>query len=369
MTVLKGNAGEWSELYAMFQLLIQGELTQEYSHLNEDRSDLKVLAVKRSLDDGDVLLKRVKGGIEVSNKNGRQIVAKETLENAAASILDSLNTDGKEARAFPIPGVEDFIRALGFNSVKAKSSQKSDLFVQLEDLKSESNPWLGFSVKSAISQPATLLNPSGLTRFEFRIGRYAGEFSKEELKRLAECESVSDRITGIRTLGGRFEFIGITGATFSNNLRTIDSRMPELVAELVLDKFVSKESDLKILSRRLSERNPFGFSRVDLHNYYEYKIKKLLSESALGMIAKSPWSGKHSATGGFLVVNSDGSISGYHFFNQNEFENYLLENTMLDLPSTGKRHPYGSISVVDGELTILLILQIRFKKIKKPAAK
>ena len=94
-------------------------------------------------------------------------------------------------------------------------------------------------------------------------------------------------------------------------------------------------------------------------------MKKLLLASALGMTPAKEWNGRFDANGGYLVVRKDGEIVCYHFYNQNDVEDYLYNNTRLDRASRD-RYNYGVIYKKEEEgkynFLINLNLQIRFKK-------
>ena len=89
-------------------------------------------------------------------------------------------------------------------------------------------------------------------------------------------------------------------------------------------------------------------------------MKRFLIIVALGMTGNTPWNGIYAANGGFLVVKEDGDIVCYHFYDRNQLENYLLNNTAFETPSTS-RH---KISMVyrdnDGKVYLKLNPQIRF---------
>ena len=107
-------------------------------------------------------------------------------------------------------------------------------------------------------------------------------------------------------------------------------------------------------------KNPLRYN-LTAHPCYEYKIKKLLAESALGMVPSKPWTGKADATGGYIVVREDGEVLCYHLYNRNEFENYLVNSTKFETPST-KRYDLGKIYKKNNEYFVKLNLQIRFIK-------
>lgn len=79
------------------------------------------------------------------------------------------------------------------------------------------------------------------------------------------------------------------------------------------------------------------------------------------MTVSSPWDGSFNANGGYIVVKEDGDVICYHFFDRNDLEEYLFNNTKFDTPST-TRHEFGNVYKENNNYFIKLNLQIRFIK-------
>jgi len=148
---------------------------------------------------------------------------------------------------------------------------------------------------------------------------------------------------------------------FRNNLALIDSALPEIVAEIVYLFFTSAYSKTVDLVSKISEANPLDFNLDTNHPFYSYKIKRFLTDIALGMMPSKVWTGELDATGGYLVVKDDGEILCYHIYNRNKFEDYLLNNTKLETASSS-RHGFGTVYTKDNHHFFKLNLQIRFLK-------
>ena len=170
-----------------------------------------------------------------------------------------------------------------------------------------------------------------------------------------------DRISTIQTKGGSFRFVKTERQIFSNNLVLIDSLLPHILSQIVFDFYSSEYSHLTDLVNQTSKKNPLEFDIENEHKFYEYKIKRFLTDVALGMMPSKVWSGKYDATGGYLIVKENGDVLCYHIYNRNEFEDYLLNNTKLDTASSS-RHGFGEIYQEDNQLYFNLNLQIRFTK-------
>lgn len=213
---------------------------------------------------------------------------------------------------------------------------------------------------SASGKSSIFLIGNQTTNFTYRINP---SFSKQQIDSVNQIETKSkirDRIKKIKELGGDISLEKVDRAVFQNNLILIDSKMPEIISEILLNYYSSGTSDLEDLTKSTEKNNPLKFDRSSKHLFYTYKIKRFLVDVALGMMPSRIWSGEYDATGGYLVVKEDGDVLCYHIYNKNEFENYLLANTKFETASSS-RHKFGKVYQKDGKTFIKLNLQIRFK--------
>lgn len=265
----------------------------------------------------------------------------------------------KHAGTFSIPLAQTLMEHLQCTKIKAGSARKADLFLKIYDSITPETPDLGFSVKSALSSPSTLLNASGATNFVFRVegtGRNILDVNSIETK-----NKMRDRMSQIKNLGGRLVYEGMESQIFEKNLRKIDTAFPQMIAEALKVFFEGKGSSLTSISQAVDSdgclANLFEISQND----YEYKIKLFLVAIALGMTPAKQWDGRTLAHGGYIIVKEDGDVLCYHLYNRDQFEDYLFLNTKFDTPSTS-RHKFGLVYEEDGRFFIKLNLQIRFLK-------
>lgn len=182
-----------------------------------------------------------------------------------------------------------------------------------------------------------------------------------EINSIVTRSKIRDRLIRILGLGGEFEFVNTERVIFANNLILIDSLLPRIVSEILVLFYSNGKKSLKELIEAVEESNPLNFDQSQAHQFYIYKVKRFLTDIALGMMPATVWTGEYDATGGYLVVKEDGDVLCYHVYNRNDFENYLLNNTKLDTASSS-RHGFGKIYEKGGELFFKLNLQIRFIK-------
>ncbi|MDP2453478.1 MULTISPECIES: HpaII family restriction endonuclease [unclassified Kaistella] len=356
--MLTGNKGEWSEIYALFKLLGDKELHPGNKDIKKINNlvypILKIIRnevssnFEYSIQDDIVIIS--------GNKEMFRIPIVE-FQQRAKYLLDEIKSN---SGTFSVPEIEDFMKSINCISLKAKSTSKTDITIVVHDQRTGLQPALGFSIKSQLGHPSTLLNAGETTNFIFKIiGR---KFNKQEIvdiNNISSKSKIKDRIVEIENKGGKLQFAKTQRSIFGNNLILIDSLLPEILANIVLDFYSTPYSHTSDLVQLTENKNPLNFDITDKHLFYGYKIKRFLTDVALGMMPSKVWTGDYEATGGYLIVKEDGDILCYHIYNKNEFENYLLSNTKLETASSS-RHNFGEVYEEDGELFFKLNLQIRF---------
>lgn len=358
---ITGNKGEWSEIYALFKLLGEKQVYAGDGNLNKIE-DLFYPIIK-------ILREEQQGHYEYSLEDDIVIITEDEAEILRKNVSDFLekanellNVIRRSKGAFVAPEVEELMSQIHCSRVKAKSRDKTDITIVIHDLRTGMSPTLGFSIKSQVGSNSTLLNASRATNFCYRIDN--SHLSDNEIATINSIETkqkILDRVQYVIKKNGSFKFVGMDDRIFCNNLVLIDSMLPRIVAEVLLNYYSKGENDLKSNASMVAKANPLHYDLNNNHPYYEHKIKNLLVASALGMVPHTPWTGKYDANGGYLVVKEDGDVLCYHFYDRNLFEDYLFENTKLDTPSSS-RNKFGFVfKGEDNTLYFKLNLQIRFK--------
>lgn len=223
-------------------------------------------------------------------------------------------------------------------------------------------PEIGANLQPQLGRGSTLTGMGTGTNFVYEIeNTKLTDKQVREINSIDSRSKIKDRIEKIKAFAGRLRFRQTESSIFGNNLVLIDSALPIILAELVFLFFTSGNSRTMDLVDVVSKTNPLGFNLESNHPYYAYKIKRFLTDIALGMMPSKVWTGELEATGGYLVAKEDGEILCYHIYNRNEFEDYLLNNTKLETASS-TRHEFGVVYEMDGKQFFNLNLQIRFLK-------
>lgn len=356
---LTGNKGEWSELYVLIRLLADGKLLPANDIADSQNLYLPILRIFRNEDAAHQVEYRIsrQDFIELYlNDNFVRKIATAELAKSAEFFLDAI-VHGKGKGSFTIDGAESVMKNLCCQEIKASSSEKADIALELHDPFTNFNRICGFSIKSDLGSAPTLFNASQATNFKFEVFGVSDE-QMQAINSINTKHKIIDRMKKISAI----KFVGIVKDnrdkdTFAKNLLFIDIQMATILSEMLRLFYCENVSDCAVLATLIEEQDPFGF---EVENLYRHKIKKFLCAVALGFKPTDKWDGTDEANGGYIIVKESGSVTAYHLYNRDSFETYLLNNTKLEKGST-KKHNFGSIYVENDRKFINLNLQVRFK--------
>lgn len=349
---LTGNKGEWSELYALLKMLSDGRIHAADDNLHKlDKIYFPILKILRE-----------KNEYKIANESKVQIFVNDMLLkelpnsefNKQAQFLYSKIVAGGD-RAFSIQETQNFMEQIYCSKIKAPSEDKSDITLQIHDIQTGYQPICGFSIKSELGNPPTLINASGATNFIYEVKGLTDEQIRE-INAIETRTKIIDRMRKICELSDEILFDRLSNKTFAENLMLIDSRMPELLAYALVYHYNNNLNTCQDVVDRLSQIDPL---KTQVSNFYSHKFKKLLCATALGMTPSKTWNGEDEANGGYIVVTKNGDVLAYHIYNRDFFEKYLLKNTKFERGSM-TRHDYASLYHENGHTYIKLNLQIRF---------
>lgn len=359
---ITGNKGEWSEIYTLFKLLGDGKVHAGDADLNKLDLYYPILNIIREESKKYEYKPNKEQNIVVIDEDGNEYarISMDKFIEESEKLLSSIKGAGNQ-RSFEAPDAECFMSQIGCTKIKAPSKDKADIHIVIHDLRTNMTPLLGFSIKSQLGSASTLLNPGMPTNITYKV--IGGDMTDEEIDNINSVDDHLPRMQAMLDKGYNLEYYDINHQTFKNNLLFLDMCMPELIARcLVISSMPDSVTATKDVVEVIAKENPFGFTGTDIVAFYAHKIKVLLVDTALGMTSAKEWDGHYDANGGYLVVKSDGDIVCYHFYNKNDVEDYLYNNTRFDRASRS-RYDFGKLyRGEDGNVYMKLNLQIRFKK-------
>ncbi|MBU1852346.1 MAG: HpaII family restriction endonuclease [Candidatus Omnitrophica bacterium] len=148
---------------------------------------------------------------------------------------------------------------------------------------------------------------------------------------------ISDIIESLKMKRTFLKFHRMADRAYQLDLELFDDQLPRILSEIAKIFYMGEGTTIPEIVGILNSTNPCNYDQSLGHLFYEYKIKKFLSGSAL--LTDSDYSG---------IKQTE------------EFKDYLFNNTRLDSPSS-TRHGYGQIYKEGKNRLFNLNLQIRFK--------
>ncbi|MEB2777477.1 HpaII family restriction endonuclease [Algoriphagus sp. D3-2-R+10] len=359
--MLTGNKGEWSELYTFFKLLSDGSLFSADENLNKTSFYVEIQSIKRNDSGLELNYKRGEGSkINIIDSNSGltllsflQSEAKEIADKIVSKITN--NSDLSES-------INEKIEEFKIHRISEKSQNKGDINILIYDPVHGISSQQKFSIKSFLGSAPTLFNANKTTNIVYIIkDDYGNPISDSDLNDVNKIDTghkYIKRIERIIQLGYSIDFYSYEDSTFKLNLQLIDSDLPEIVAHIVLEKYINKITKITEVIEKLNGSNPMGYDLSQGHNFYEYRIVNFLIEAALGMTSKTVWSGVYDVVGGIIIVKPDKNLLCYHLIDFNKFRDYLKNSSRLDNPS-GTKMNYGSVYKEDGKSFIKLNFQVK----------
>jgi hypothetical protein len=349
-------------MYVLFRILADGKIFGADADLNKiddifyeiirviRNEDIGVLEYNIDNDQSAILIKRQDNGRLIATISAGQ------FNEEALHLLEKIQNSN--SGTFAVEETELFMGAASCNKLKAPSTDKSDITIDIYDVRAGYSPRLGFSIKSQLGSASTLINSSKTTNFIYKI---SGDMRQEFIDLFNEnSRRLRSNLFDMKE-EYEFEFCDIDNTIFKNNLVLMDSDLPEITANMLLEYYTNNKVRVVDALHSVEMENPMEYDSSNNHPFYKSKFKRLITASALGMLPANVWDDQTDATGGYIIVREDGEVLCYHLYNRNEFEEYLINSTRFETPSTS-RHKFGKIYEYEGEHFIKLNLQVRFIK-------
>lgn len=354
--MITGNKGEWSEIYVLFRLLSEGKLYAADEQLNRiNNMFFPIIKIIREEVAGRIYEYHTGQVIRIY-LNDEPILKMpiESFANEANRLFADISRRPASGGSFSLPASETFMQQIFATKLKAPAADKADIDIEIHDSQTGFQNIVGFSIKSDLGTPPTLLNPGKTTNFVFEVCGLAST-DIPIVNSINSRTKIIDRMDAIRDKGGKLVFIKMDNAQFKDNLIMIDSQMPAIIAEMLKGFYCRHINGCLQLAKYTADLNPLNRRKV----FYYHKIKELLCASALGMTPATEWDGNDQANGGYIIVKTDGDVVAYHIYNRTLFKDYLLRETRLVQAST-TRYEFCSLYQENDKIYIRLNLQIRF---------
>jgi hypothetical protein len=170
--MLRGNKGDWSELYVFAKLLTEGKLFQSDINLNRVETNYyEIIKAYREEANSSLEFAREKDVkiYKVSGDTKKQIgtLSLDYLKEQTKEIYNGI-LSGK-GLSFEIESVNDFIERSNIQKLTALATSKSDIKLRIYDHRLAKESDLGFSIKSLLGSDSTLFNTGPGNNFIYEV--------------------------------------------------------------------------------------------------------------------------------------------------------------------------------------------------------
>lgn len=375
MMSIKANKGEWSEPYVAIRILGEGKLYLSDENVNKNNNEwMDVLELIRNETASRIVTYKYNApelivDIYVNEKLVVSIPANEFLE-IADNLAEEITTG--TGNSFNVSeNITDFFSKIEITHIKAKSINKSDVFLTIRDPRASIiRKHIGFSIKSEFGKDPTLFNTAKASAAVYKVIGMTDELM-EEINQIFDTKghvAVSERCDTLIQNNCKLIFDGFPiaaragVAAFEENLDLIDSRLVNVIDYILKNHFIAheRETDLNIILNNVINENPCNISRPEIK--YPYMVKSFLYAAYCGMTASTLWDGTSQINGGFIKVSSNGDVLAYYALESDAFKTYLINNCYLEFPSTDEGHGnYGKIYKENDSYYFRLNFQIRYR--------
>lgn len=346
------NKGEWSELYTFLYLLENPDLVIVDENLKViDNTLFKILEIiladKRYKIENENILKLFKDEQTSSYEFGY-------ISEQSRILLENILAHKSAKGSFEIDEIQLLIDDF-FDGQKPKgaSNVKADLIANVLDTRRIQNFNISYNIKSSLGSPATLLNASRHTNFIYEIIGIDDAIMNQS-NNITTSKKLLDRCNFLKSKGAIFSFIQTESCIFERNLKLIDSKLDEILAQMLLLSYENNQKDIKELISLISKSK-------DENIFYKKKLGDFANAVTFGMSASKQWNGINQVNGGIILVTKTGEVYLLDLiYFKNIVDKYLIDNIKLDSPDS-KRYFMFDIYKEKGKYFFKLNLQIRFK--------
>lgn len=267
--------------------------------------------------------------------------------------------------------IEKFFEKIQLTAIKAKSIDKSDIFISIEDTQtSVVRRHIGFSIKSKFGKDPTLFNTGKNSATVYKLSNMNDDLMDEINSMVDEKNhtAVADRCKALLENGCEFEFVGFPVAaragckTFEENLDILNPRLGDTIDYILRTHFLTDETarDVEDMVDIVIEHNPCSLTRPK--EKYQYMMKSFLYASYCGLTAGTLWDGKSQVNGGFIAVDEKGNVTANLALESEGFKSYLFKHCYFEWPATSENHGnYAKVYKEGEDYYFRLNFQIRYR--------
>ena len=372
---IKANKGEWGDPYAAIRILGDGKLylanadgTKNFNEwmdiIELIRNETKDRIVKYKCNPDTLMIDIDVNGVPSLSVSASEFVT--VADNLAAEIRT-----GKGSSFNVSKNIADFLAKIEMLHIKAKSTNKSDVFLTIRDPRaSVVRSCIGFSIKSEFGHDPTLFNTAHASAAVYKVTGMTDTLMNQ-INSMFDSKghaATSARCDALKQNDCLLEFVGYPVAAragvpaFQENLDSLNPRLPKVIEYMLWNHFFdhNPETDLRLVTQAVITNNPCNITRPE--SKYPFMIKMFLYSAYCGMTASTLWDGNSQVNGGFIKVSANGDVVAHYALESDAFKSYLFNNCYLEFPSTDEKHGhYAKVYKNGSDYFFRLNFQIRYR--------
>lgn len=375
---LKGNKGEWSEIYIFLKLMEDGKIYAADHDMKRIKNVfLNILKIIREEYKGEVYEYFTGKEIEIHLNNECVYIAdKELFSDNRKYIWKTIKNS--KGGIIECPESNEFLNSIYITKLKSPATSQNgffggtqDITMQTQDHRSGVTSVTGFSCKSDFAGKATLFNASNdNTNFVYEVTGNINDTVMNEFNNIFDSKkhvATGKRMKYLKKKHCDIRYINTAKPNAKRNLILSGGmELPLITGEMLkyyyyIHNGEAAYSSIKNALSYITDTDVAKYNCDDLSSLYSRKIGSLLYDMFTGMRLSKPWNGRSSVNGGYIVVKPDGDVLAYHTCITDEFKDFLVSRLRFESPSA-KRHEYMSIYKENDKYYLKLSLQIRFNK-------
>ena len=183
------------------------------------------------------------------------------------------------------------------HSLKAKSSDKTDIRIILHDRRTKINSKKGFSIKSQLVGDSTLINSNkDGTNFIYRVNG----ISAEQVIVFNSYDRFKKKFDYLKSINSTISYYKAANDVLHKNLTLLDLGIERIIADCLIDYYSGNGRTIAEITEHISIADHLGIASDTDQPMYAYKVKQFLLAFALGVTCSTPWYGNFHANGDIL---------------------------------------------------------------------
>ena len=332
-----GNRGEWSEPYALLQLLSNPQLifcNGSLIPISQSKFQVKSIEVPASSAGGSINFSFSGENVVAQSSKQTSIIPQLDIQIMLSQLFNAIKNSS--STTFQFIALDQLWNSLLDPEMKSISSIKSDIKIEVLNTITNISKKYSFSIKSRLGSPTSLLNASQKTNFSYLLN-----------SKLSLINSTPKQLgSSVKNLP--MSFVGADSQIYKDNLNLINCDLEMIIMYCLINYYGSnRKKYVKDILSMVKTSNPLKYSNI---SDYDSVFGHFLEATAFGMVPNSVWNGAYSVDGGILVVTENGKT--LCFFLPDKTSNaacrdFFIQNSFFDTASTS-RHLFGSL--INGDL-------------------